>query len=165
MVRTALLLALLSTFVPPAAARRKPRLHCEGPFAKSCVRRLYRCFDAAGGCSRDINRFFDLGTVTDCWENGARATITGFGAGTTGTTTLTDSAGKTCRIGTNVGLGSTAIEITYVIGNRRRYVVTRSDDGAFTVRCPRGNVEEYSAEDVATFGCGPIADCPFARCP
>jgi len=63
----------------------RPPLRCAGAFEKSCVRRLYRCFDAAGSCTRDIRQFFTDGVVTDCWQNGARITLSGFhGTGTAG---------------------------------------------------------------------------------
>jgi len=38
----------------------------------------YRCFDAAGSCTRDITRFFSEGVVTDCWQNGAASPLQAF---------------------------------------------------------------------------------------
>jgi hypothetical protein len=155
----ALLILLLAA--PQAAHGRRP-LRCGGAFAKSCVRRLYRCFDAAGSCTRDINQFFSVGVVTDCWQNGARITLSGFHG--TGTAMLTNSRGKACLTGTTVGHPDTSIEIMYR-RHRRHYLVARASNGAFTVTCPNGKVEDYSPQDVMAAGCGPIADCSFGACP
>ncbi len=160
MTRWTVLLILLATMAQPTHARR--RLRCGGAFAKSCVRRLYRCFDAAGTCTRDIDRFFSDGVVTDCWQNGARITLSGFQG--TGTAVLTDSRGRACLMGTTAGHPDTSIEITYARPNRRRYVVMRAASGAFTVTCPNGKIEHYTPADVTAAGCGPIADCPFGTC-
>ena len=160
MARPAALLILFVTIVQPVYGR--PPLRCAGAFEKSCVRRLYRCFDAAGSCTRDIHQFFTAGVVTDCWQNGARITLSGFHG--TGTAVLTNSHGKACLSGTTAGNRDTSIEITYR-RHKRHYLVARAADGAFTVTCPNGKVENYSPEDVTAAGCGPIADCPFGACP
>lgn len=158
---SALLILLLVTAAQTAHGRRP--LRCGGAFKKSCVRRLYSCFDATGSCTRDITRFFSEGVVTDCWQNGARITLSGFHG--TGTAMLTNSHGKACLTGTTAGHPDTSIEITYVRKHKRHYLIARAANGAFTVTCPNGKVENYSPEDVKAAGCGPIADCPFGACP
>ena len=161
MSRRSVVLILLLTAAQPVHGRRL--LRCGGAFEKSCVRRLYRCFDATGSCTRDINRFFSDGVVTDCWQNGAFITISGFHG--TGTAVLTNSRGKACLKGTTAGNPDTSIEIIYRRRHKRHYRIDRAPNGAFTVTCPSGKVENYSPEDVRAAGCGPIADCRFGACP
>jgi len=160
MSRRSALLILLVTAAPPVYGRRL--LRCGGAFEKSCVRRLYHCFDATGSCTRDITQFFSQGVVTDCWQNGARITLSGFQG--TGTAALRNSRGKTCLTGTTVGHPDASIEITYR-RHKRHYLIARTPNGAFTVTCPNGKVENYSPADVKAAGCGPIADCSFGACP
>ena len=76
MSRRSALLILLVTAAPPVYGRRL--LRCGGAFEKSCVRRLYHCFDATGSCTRDITQFFSEGVVTDCWQNGAASPLQAF---------------------------------------------------------------------------------------
>src|SRR2546426_1026581 len=100
--------------------------------------------------------------VTDCWQNGARITLSGFQG--TGTAALRNSRGKICLTGTTAGHPDTSIEITYR-RHKRHYLIARTPNGAFTVTCPNGKVENYSPADVKAAGCGPIADCSFGACP
>src|SRR5437879_662283 len=122
MSRCSALLILLVTAAQPVYGRRL--LRCGGAFEKSCVRRLYRCFDATGSCTRDITQFFSEDVVTDCWQNGARITLSGFHG--TGTAVLANSRGKTCLTGTTAGHPDTSIGITYVRGRKRHYLIARA---------------------------------------
>ena len=159
--RAAAVVVLLAAVAvaPPAAARR---LRCDGAFARSCVRVLYRCFDGRGACTRDLSQLFPANTATDCWANGTRATLTGVLAGT-GTSTLTKANGKACLRGRTEGEGGGAMTITYTRG-RKTWTIHRAVDGAFAVTCPNGTVETYDATTVAAGGCGPIADCAAGSC-
>jgi len=155
--------ALTATIIPEAAMAR--RLRCPAPFASSCLERLYRRFDAAGACTRDLSRLFSEGVITDCWENGASATITGFGTGP-GASRLVNSRGRVVLEGTTSGgtrLG--AVEVRYP---RRRlaWTLARSIAGDWTVTCPNDLVETYTAAEVAAAGgCGPLAECSPGTCP
>jgi len=156
-------LALAATIAPEAAIAR--RLRCPAPFASSCLERLYRRFDARGACTRDLSRLFSEGVVVDCWENGAAATITGFGTGP-GTARLVSSRGRVVLEGTTSGgtrLG--AVQVRYP-RRRRAWTVARSSAGDWTVTCPNQRVETYAAaEVVAAGGCGPLAECAAGSCP
>lgn len=140
------------------------RLSCPGTeFAHSCVRRLYRGFDAAGACTRDFSQLFVDGSITDCWANGASARIDGFGRGT-GTSMLRNHKGKLLRRGTT----TTAADFSAVIQYRRAgrtWRIERAANGDFSVTCPNGSVETYPAATVAAGGCGPIVDCASGTCP
>jgi hypothetical protein len=159
-VRAALAAALAVLLLGSVAEAR--RLRCPGAFAKSCVRVLYRGFVAKGACTRDFGALASAGAVTDCWANGARATITGFGSGS-GLSELVSKQGRTVRTGETVVAGGT-VTITYRRG-RRTWSLVRALDGGFTVTCPDGAVETYTAAEVAAGGCGPIAECPTGTCP
>ena len=140
------------------------RLNCPGAsFAHSCVRRLYRGFDAGGACMRDFSQLFVDGSVADCWANGASARIDGFGSGT-GTSVLSNSKGKVLRRGTTTTTPDFSATIQYRRG-RRTWRIERAVNGDFTVTCPTGAVEAYPAATVAAGGCGPIVDCPSGTCP
>lgn len=140
------------------------RLSCPGEaFAHSCVRRLYRGFDAAGACTRDFSRLFVDGSITDCWANGATARIDGFGSGT-GTSMLTSRKGKVLRRGTTTTTPAFGATIQYRRA-RRTWRIERAPSGDFTVTCPNDTVESYAATTVAAGGCGPIVDCPSGSCP
>jgi hypothetical protein len=163
--KTTLIVAVLALAVAlpdPAAARR---LRCPAPFATSCLERLYRRFDAAGPCTRDLSRYFSEGRVTDCWANGAFATLTGFG-GAPGTSRLVDSRGRTVLEGTTAdGSVAGAIRVTYA-RRRRTWHVERAATADWTVTCPSGRHETFAAADVAAgTGCGPLAECDVGICP
>jgi hypothetical protein len=157
------LLVLLTVGSPdPAGARR---LRCPAPFATSCLERLYRRFDAAGVCTRDLSRYVSEGRLTDCWANGASATLTGFD-GSAGTARVVDSHARTVLEGTtSEGALSGAIQVTYT-RRRRQWQVQRAATGDWTITCPNERVETYAAADVAAgAGCGPLADCAIGSCP
>lgn len=161
--RLALPLLLFATLASADSAELR-RLACPEAFAHSCLRRLYRCFDGAGACTRDITRFFSEGTVTDCWQNGARAMLTGLRANGSGTSTVTSSQGTVCLSGTT----STDPDLTTTVLYRhrhRRYWIARSLNGSWTVRCPGGRMESYDLADLAAGGCGAVAECSFGSCP
>jgi hypothetical protein len=126
------------------------------------VRVLYRGFVAKGACTRDFSALATTGAVTDCWANGARATLTGFGSGT-GVSELVSRKGRVLRTGETIVAGG-SVTITYRRG-RRTWTLVRAPDGAFAVTCPDGAVETYTAAEVAARGCGPIAECPVGTCP
>ena len=163
-IRLALPLLLFSTLAAAGTAAEPRRLiTCPEAFAHSCLRRLYRCFDGAGACTRDVSRFFSEGVVTDCWENGARAMLTGLTTNGSGTSTVTNSQGAVCLSGTT----STDPDLTTTVIYRRRhhrYRIARSFNGSWTVRCPGGRVEVYSAADLAAGSCGAVAECSLGTC-
>lgn len=138
-------------------------LTCGANFKKSCVRKLYRCFDEAGTCSRDTDLLFVDGTVTDCWANGARARLGGFTGGG-GTSSLIDSRGRECLTGTTVVDPDCTVHVRYT-RKRRVWEITRTPAGTFIIACPNGRTEQYDASQIATGGCGPIADCAAGSCP
>jgi hypothetical protein len=157
------LFVLLTVGSPdPAGARR---LRCPAPFATSCLERLYRRFDADGACTRDLSRYFSEGRLTDCWANGATATLTGFD-GTPGTGRVVDSHARIVLEGTTSGgtLGG-AIQVAYT-RRRRQWQVRRATTGDWTITCPNERVETYAATHVAAgAGCGPLAECAIGSCP
>ena len=127
------------------------------------MRKLYRCFDGAGGCTRDLSTFFTAGAVTDCWANGTSATLDGVGR-TTGTSQLVTRKGKICLRGTTVWDADFSVAIEYRRA-KRLWRIARTADGTFDITCPNGSLEHYPLADVAAGGCGPIADCPAGTCP
>jgi len=157
------LLLLLAAGSPDLAGAR--RLRCPAPFATSCLERLYHRFDAVGACTRDLSRYASEGRLTDCWANGAAATLTGFD-GTPGTARVVDSHARTVLEGTtSAGALSGAIEVTYT-RRRRPWHVQRAATGDWTITCPNDRVETYAAADVAAgTGCGPLAECAIGSCP
>jgi len=159
----ALLLLLLTVATPDHAVAR--RLRCPAPFETSCLERLYRRFDAEGACTRDLSRYVSEGRLTDCWANGASATLTGFD-GTPGTARVVDSRARTVLEGTTSGGAfSGTIEVTYT-RRRRQWQVQRAATGDWTITCPNDRAEAYTAADVAGgSGCGPLAECAIGSCP
>lgn len=142
----------------PALAAR-PR--CAEAFRKSCVRKLYRCFDGAGTCQRDFSAFSSGGAITDCWANGTTATLTGFDDGA-GTSTLRNRRGVACLQGTTTVAG---FDVTIRYQKRKRvWTIHRNLAGDFTITCPTGKTETYPAATVTLGGCGPIADCASGTC-
>ncbi len=138
-------------------------LACGAAFKKSCVRKLYRCFDEAGACTRDTALLLVDGSVTDCWANGARARLGGFRGGG-GTSSLVDSRGHECLTGTTTVDPDFTVHVRYT-RKRRVWEITRTLAGAFTITCPNGRTEQYDAAQVAAGGCGPIAACASGSCP
>jgi hypothetical protein len=132
---------------------------------RSCLERLYRRFDGTSSCARDVSRYFSEGRVTDCWANGAYATVTGFD-GTPGTVRVVDSRGRTVLDGTtSEGTLAGAIHVSY-LRRRRPWDIRRTAAGAWTVTCGSGRMESYASTEVAaSTGCGPLAECPLGSCP
>jgi hypothetical protein len=137
---------------------------CPGEaFARSCVRKLYRCFDGAGPCTRDLSQLFSAGAVTDCWANGASARLDGAGRAS-GESQLTTRRGKACLRGTTTWAQDFSVVIQYRRG-KRQWQIARTAAGAFDITCPNGKTEHYEAAAVTAGGCGPIADCAAGTCP
>jgi hypothetical protein len=143
-IRLALLLLSLGT-LPADAARATPR--CTGPFKGTCLRSLFRRFDAAGTCTGDLGPASESGeqTLTLCWRNGATQVSTFDPGSRSWSVIYRNSRGRAVARNTTV-VTDTALESTFErIG--KRWTVSRSiaDPDAITVVCPNGRTEAYSS--------------------
>lgn len=138
--------ALLAVAAAPATAVAKPR--CSGVFKKSCLKKLFKCFDPSGACTSQsqISEDFSQSTATTCWENGARSTSVFAIAAGSGTLTATNSKGKVCTTATFTS-SEGGVESTYT--RKGKQWVLRSTSDGLSVTCPNGKTETYTPEDLA----------------
>ena len=90
--------------------------------------------------------------------------LTGLVANGSGTSTVTNSRGAVCLSGE----ASTDADLTTTVIYRRRhrrFQIARSLRSQWTVRCPSGRSEMYTASDLAVGSCGAVAECGFGSCP
>jgi hypothetical protein len=170
--RTALILTLLvlATALPADARRR-----CRGAFRRSCLNRLYNCFDARGSCNVDVREMpgIDAGRTITCFANGARTVVT-IGLGTDpsagivySSTDLFNAAGEACVTSYAVSdtrQGTTDIDLVNVqSGQNWRMVYTPR---GLSVFCPnRRRAEHYSQRQVQRADCGSgSAQCQPGEC-
>lgn len=159
-------IGLLAVAAAPPTALAKPR--CTGVFKKSCLKKLFKCFDPSGACTSQSQLSDDLSqaTATTCWENGARSTTVFVIATGTGTLTATNSKGKVCTTATSTS-SPAGVETTYT--RKGKQWVVGSSIGGLSVTCPNGKTETYTPPDLAipqprcTGASG--ATCQIGTCP
>jgi hypothetical protein len=170
------LAALLSLAALPDA-----RAGCKGPFRHTCLRALFRCFDAKGACTTETRpATFTIDPVTGqvhftsnaesitCWANGARQVVSVDPGTGTGDFTGTRSKGKACLSGTIGSGGSPGSTNTAFTRRKKRWTLTAADDASLTVTCPTGRKEAYTAAelDAASPRCGGRGGaCAQGTCP
>lgn len=158
-------LAILSADAAPAMPR------CTGPFKGTCLRRLFRHFDAAGTCVGNLGPVSDSGaqTLTQCWRNGATVVGTFDPASESWSVVYRNSRGKAVARNTTI-VTSTAFESTFK-RRGKRWIVRRpvSDPDEIDVTCPDGRTETYSSTVVlntpAEPRCTGMDFCPPGPCP
>lgn len=132
------------------------------------MKKLFRCFDAAGGCTLDLSREAENST-TICWGNGARVVGTAtfvdpVTRAETGTTARFNSKGRLCVAGTyhidpRVALDDPVVSIEDVYTRKRKqWVIRRTLPGdastpVVVVTCPSGRTETYFPGEIT--GPGP----------
>ncbi len=155
-----LLLVLLAA--PPGHAAPP----CVGAMAKSCAKKLYKCFKPKGACVGELT-FGPGGVQTlQCWDNGARIAIDATLSG--GTVEYRGPKGKKCLRGTIVVEGDDLAAFVFKKGKKIWRV--RSLDDGLAITCPDGTVEQYTEAEVNEQppSCGGYSDasaCEMGDCP
>jgi hypothetical protein len=162
-------LALLLIWLGILPADASPR--CRGPFKGTCLRPLFRHFDAAGPCRGDLGPAAPSGeqTLTLCWRNGATEVGT-FDPGTRSWSSIyRNSRGRAVARKTTV-ITDTAVESIFE-RRGKRWTVSRAigDPNAVTVVCPDGRTEAYSSTVTLNTPpqprCNGLDHCPPGPCP
>lgn len=161
-MRTTALLLLALLAVPPAYAAPP----CTGPMAKSCAKKLFKCFKPKGACVGELMLSPDGVQTLQCWDNGARIMMSGDATG--GTIEYRGARGKKCLRGTIVVENGDAG--AFVFKKQKRTWEIRSLDGGLAITCPDGSVEEYTEDEVNSqpTSCGGFSDasaCTLGDCP
>src|SRR5262245_15599769 len=167
-IRLALLLIWLGT-LPTDAARATPR--CTGPYKRTCLRPLFRHFDAAGTCMGDLGPASETGeqTLTVCWQNGATEVGTFDPGSRSWSVIYRNSRGRDVARYTTVRTDTSLESIFERRG--KRWTVSRAlgDPDAITVVCPNGRTEAYSSTVTLNTPtqprCNGLDHCPPAPCP
>ena len=171
-----LTLAAAVSLVPPVQAKSA----CQGSLKKSCLRKLYACFNAKGTCTTEEQPGPDSSTATSCWTNGAKlifqlgaATQMGGARVTDGQVRTTTSKGKTCFSGPVViSTDETPPFVsttTWTVSRKKAtWKLVTDTTGIFDVTCPNGNVERYTVQELGTLAaqCGGTGgECSPGTCP
>jgi hypothetical protein len=153
---------------------------CRGPLKKSCLRRLYACFNAKGTCMTEEQRGVGSSTATSCWTNGAKlifqlgaATQMGGANVVDGQVTTKSSKGKTCFSGPVViSTDETSPFVrttTWTVSRKKKtWKLVTDTTGVFDVTCPNGKLEMYTVQELGTLAaqCGGTGGpCSPGTCP
>jgi hypothetical protein len=139
---------------------------CTGPMAKSCIKKLFKCFKPKGTCVGEL-RFSPTGVQTrQCWDNGARILIDA--SATSGTVQYLGARGKRCLRGT-LALASDDSGAFVFTRKRKTWTVRSTDADELVVTCPDGKTEIYTEAEVDQEppSCGGFsgAGCTMGNCP
>jgi hypothetical protein len=171
-----LTLAAAVSLVPPVQAKSA----CQGPLKKSCLRRLYACFNAKGTCMTEEQPGVASSTATSCWTNGTKlifqlgaATQIGGARVTDGQVRTTTSKGKTCFSGlVMISTDETApfaSTTTWTVSRKKEtWKLVTDTTGIFDVTCPNGKVERYTVQELGALAaqCGGTGgECSPGTCP
>jgi hypothetical protein len=171
------LLAFMATISLVSPAPAKPT--CSGPLKKSCLRTLYRCFNAKGTCMTEEQRGLSSSTATSCWANGAKlvfelgAPVQMSGVSVIdGQVTTKSSEGKTCFAGPvtiSTDDASFVTTTTWTVSRKKKtWKLVTDTTGTFNVTCPNGKVEKYTTQQLAAAApqCGGMGGgCTAGTCP
>jgi hypothetical protein len=153
---------------------------CHGPLRKSCLPKLYQCFNAKGTCMTEEQPGMGSSTATSCWANGARlifelGTPTQMGGARVidGQVTTKSSKGKTCFSGPVVISTSETppfvTTTTWTVSRKKKTWKLMTDTtGVFDVTCPSGKVEMYTVQELGALAaqCGGTGgECAPGTCP
>jgi|GEM_PF-3405560 len=172
-----IVLTIVAALSVARPVRAKPA--CRGPLKKSCLRTLYKCFNAKGTCMTEDQRGVGSSTATSCWANGAKLIFEQGASMRIGGTIVTDgqvttksSKGKTCFSGPTVmstDEASFVTTTTWTVSRKKKtWKLVTDTTGAFDVTCPNGKVEMYTVQQLGTLAaqCGGLGGgCAIGTCP
>jgi len=152
----ALLLAASSHAAPP----------CTGAMARSCAKKLFRCFKPKGACVGELTSDGEHIRTLQCWDNGARIAIDATTTG--GTVEYRGRKGKKCLRGAIVA--ESEGQAAFVFTRKKKTWRIRSVDDGLAITCPDGTVEQYTEAEVNAQppSCGAYSDasaCQLGDCP
>jgi len=167
-------LSLAALLAVPPLAHAKPG--CGGPFKKSCLKALYKCFKANGACTTQTKQptivsdpvtfvvtYVGKFETDTCWANGAKEKLSIDPNTQMGTFTGTNSNGKACLSGTFAQMKTTFTR------KGKTWTMETAADGSETVTCPTGKTETYTPDQLtaASPKCGGRggAACTDGTCP
>jgi hypothetical protein len=159
------LLILIPLFLSAGVAAAAPP--CTGPMAKSCIKKLFKCFKPKGTCMGELLLSPTGVRTLQCWDNGARVQID---AGpTSGTVQYLGARGRRCL------RGAIAVEspdsATFVFKRKRKTWTMRGNEAdEIVITCPDGTTEVYTEAEVNMEppSCGGLsagAACQMGDCP
>jgi hypothetical protein len=171
------LLTFMATISLVSPALAKPT--CSGPLKKSCLRTLYKCFNAKGTCMTEEQQGSGSSTATSCWANGAKLVFelgspvqTGGVSVRDGQVTTKSSKGKTCFAGPvtiSTDDASFVTTTTWTVSRgKKTWKLVTDTTGTFDVTCPSGKVEKYTTQQLAAAApqCGGMGgECTPGTCP
>ena len=140
---------------------------CTGPMAKSCIKKLFRCFKPKGACVGELVISATAVQTRQCWDNGARILIDADAGG--GTVQYRGARGRRCLLGALVVANGDGGAFVFK-RKRKTWTVRSGDPDGLVVTCPDGKAETYTEDEVNAepascggFSAGTV--CTMGACP
>lgn len=163
MRRTLLLLTSLILSAGVAAAAPP----CTGPMAKSCIKKLFKCFKPKGACAGELLLSPTGVQTVQCWDNGARVLIDAGATG--GAVQYLGARGRRCLRGAVVVESEDSAAFVFA-RKRKRWTIRSNEADEILITCPDGKTEVYTEAEVNMEppSCGGLsagATCQLGDCP
>jgi hypothetical protein len=129
------------TLAAPIAARCLDDQGC----GKRRFERVSRCFKMVGACRTDSKN-----PRITCWQNGARTIFSAHGNARY-ITRFVGAHGRLCQVAVS-SPSPEGFTVTYIRIRRRKWVYEHNMEGV-RVTCPNGEVESYTAAELASPEC------------